>query len=587
MRKNLPVTNQEVDLDPDQAIVSKTDLDGNIVYVNPYFIQVSGFTEAELIGAPQNIVRHPDMPPQAFADLWASIRAGMPWTGIVKNRCKNGDFYWVRANVTPIMEAGRTVGYMSVRVRAERRHIDNASAAYAALAAGDTNIQIRNGQVIRRGLPHLLARLSHVSLAMRIWLSTSIVNTLLLGVCVASLFGDGTTGALRYGIFGATFLGLLINVFLWYTLRTGMLQPLARAIDGARRIAAGDLSGSFETHSTDEAGQLLRALQQMNSNLIATIRDVRVNVETMAVATRQIAAGNADLSGRTEAQAASLEETASSIDQFSSTVKANADNSVQANTLAVAASDVAVQGGAIVSEVIATMDEINRSSRQIVDIIGLIEGIAFQTNILALNAAVEAARAGEQGRGFAGVAGEVRSLAQRSAEAAREIKTLISASVERVENGTRLVTDAGQTMGDIVSSVRRVTDMIGEITAAANEQSGGIANVNQALASLDQMTQQNAALVEQSAAAAQSLREQAEQLAQVVGTFKVAGQTASLAPLRSAPARAPLPQPAKPVARSAPAPALSAAKIAKAPAPAAPRIASAPTAGAQDDWESF
>src|SRR5450830_1004212 len=520
MRKNLPVTNQEVDLDPDQAIVSKTDLDGNIVYVNPYFIQVSGFTEAELIGAPQNIVRHPDMPPQAFADLWASIRAGMPWTGIVKNRCKNGDFYWVRANVTPIMEAGRTVGYMSVRVRAERRHIDNASAAYAALAAGDTNIQIRNGQVIRRGLPHLLARLSHVSLAMRIWLSTSIVNTLLLGVCVASLFGDGTTGALRYGIFGATFLGLLINVFLWYTLRTGMLQPLARAIDGARRIAAGDLSGSFETHSTDEAGQLLRALQQMNSNLIATIRDVRVNVETMAVATRQIAAGNADLSGRTEAQAASLEETASSIDQFSSTVKANADNSVQANTLAVAASDVAVQGGAIVSEVIATMDEINRSSRKIVDIIGLIEGIAFQTNILALNAAVEAARAGEQGRGFAVVAGEVRNLAQRSALAAKDIKQLINISVGKVSAGMAQVDHAGATMKAVVASVQQVTAIMKEISVASHEQSIGVDQVNSAIAHMDQVTQQNAALVEEAAAATASLALEAGGLTQAVSLFK-------------------------------------------------------------------
>src|SRR5450830_57109 len=536
MRKNLPVTNQEVDLDPDQAIVSKTDLDGNIVYVNPYFIQVSGFTEAELIGAPQNIVRHPDMPPQAFADLWASIRAGMPWTGIVKNRCKNGDFYWVRANVTPIMEAGRTVGYMSVRVRAERRHIDNASAAYAALAAGDTNIQIRNGQVIRRGLPHLLARLSHVSLAMRIWLSTSIVNTLLLGVCVASLFGDGTTGALRYGIFGATFLGLLINVFLWYTLRTGMLQPLARAIDGARRIAAGDLSGSFETHSTDEAGQLLRALQQMNSNLIATIRDVRVNVETMAVATRQIAAGNADLSGRTEAQAASLEETASSIDQFSSTVKANADNSVQANSLAVAASDVAVRGGAIVSEVIATMDEINRSSRQIVDIIGLIEGIAFQTNILALNAAVEAARAGEQGRGFAVVAGEVRNLAQRSSAAAKDIKHLIEVSVSKVDTGMERAHRAGATMEQVVTSVQHVTSIMQEISIASREQSAGVDQVNKAIAHMDQVTQQNAALVEEAAAAAGSLAEEASGLTDAVSLFKFASAAST--------ARAKAPRPA-------------------------------------------
>ena len=535
MRKNLPVTNQEVELDADQAIVSKTDLEGNIIYVNPYFLRISGFTEEELIGAPQNIVRHPDMPPQAFADLWTSIRAGTPWTGLVKNRCKNGDHYWVKANITPIKEAGRTVGYMSVRTRAERHQVDTAIVAYKALAGGRRDIEIRNGQIIRRGLPHLLGRLSHVSLAMRIWLSTSIVNMLLLGVCIASLFAETTTGAVRYGIFGATSVGLLINVFLWYTLRAGMLQPLARAVDGARRIAAGDLSGSFETDSTDEAGQQLRALQQMNNNLIATIRDVRVNVETMAVATRQIAAGNADLSGRTEAQAASLEETASSVDEFSSTVKANADNSLQANDLAVAASDVAVQGGAIVSEVIATMDEINSSSKQIVDIIGLIEGIAFQTNILALNAAVEAARAGEQGRGFAVVAGEVRNLAQRSSAAAKDIKHLIDVSLSKVGTGMERAHRAGATMEQVVTSVKQVTSIMQEISIASREQSAGVDQVNKAIAHMDQVTQQNAALVEEAAAAAGSLAEEAHGLTQAVSLFNF-GKT----PVRgAAPARHP------------------------------------------------
>ncbi|WP_256078677.1 PAS domain-containing methyl-accepting chemotaxis protein [Massilia sp. YIM B04103] len=539
MRNNLPVTNQEVELSEDQAIVSKTDLDGNIVYVNPYFMQVSGFSEEELIGAPQNIVRHPDMPPEAFADLWRSIKAGTPWTGLVKNRCKNGDFYWVKANITPIKENGRTIGYMSVRTRPEREQIASAAAAYRAIRQNsDHGITIKNGQIIRSGMGNLLARLSHVSLGMRIWFSTSVVNTLLMIVCAASLFGDGSSPWIRYGIFGATFIGLLINVFLWWTLRVGVLQPLGRALEGARQIAAGDLSGSFDTDSTDEVGQLLRALQQMNNNLIATIRDVRVNVETMAVATRQIAAGNNDLSGRTEAQAASLEKTASSIDEFSSTVKANADNSLQANDLAQAASNVAEQGGEIVSDVIATMDEINSSSKKIVDIIGLIEGIAFQTNILALNAAVEAARAGEQGRGFAVVAGEVRNLAQRSSVAAKDIKNLISISVGKVSDGMERAQRAGATMEQVVNSVKQVTAIMGEISVASREQSIGVDQVNQAIAHMDQVTQQNAALVEQAAAAANSLAEEASSVSQAVSLFKF-GKPVGAARRASRPAASP------------------------------------------------
>jgi aerotaxis receptor len=258
----------------------------------------------------------------------------------------------------------------------------------------------------------------------------------------------------------------------------------------------------------------------MNSNLIATIRDVRVNVETMAVATRQIAAGNADLSGRTEAQAASLEETASSVEQFSSTVKQNADNSEQANKLAQSASQVAVQGGEIVADVIATMDEINSSSRKIVDIIGLIEGIAFQTNILALNAAVEAARAGEQGRGFAVVAGEVRNLAQRSATAAKDIKNLINVSVGKVSAGMVQVDRAGATMKEVVASVQQVTAIMKEISVASHEQSIGVDQVNSAIAHMDQVTQQNAALVEEAAAATASLAMEAGGLTQAVSLFK-------------------------------------------------------------------
>ena len=518
----------------DQAIVSKTDLQGNITYVNPYFIEISGFTEQELMGAPQNIVRHPDMPAEAFADLWASVKSGTPWTGLVKNRCKNGAYYWVRANVTPIKENGNIIGYMSVRTKPEAGQVETADRAYQAIREKTAHgLVIKNGQLVNTGLAHLVTNLSHMSLSMRIWLSTSVVNVLLLAVCLTTLFWTGGK-EINYAIFSATLIGFLINVFLWYTLRSSVLQPLGKAIEGARAIAAGDLSGRFDTGSTDEVGQLLRALQQMNSNLIATIRDVRVNVETMAVATRQIAAGNMDLSGRTESQAASLEETASSIDEFSSTVKQNADNSIQANTLAMAASKVAVEGGEIVAEVITTMSDINASSKKIVDIIGLIEGIAFQTNILALNAAVEAARAGEQGRGFAVVAGEVRNLAQRSSLAAKEIKQLIDVSVSKVGAGMVQVSRAGSTMEQVVHSVQQVTEIMQEISLASREQSIGVDQVNQAIAHMDQVTQQNAALVEEAAAAATSLAAEADHLKQAVSLFNFGKQMPAL---RRLPAR--------------------------------------------------
>ncbi|KAF1041544.1 MAG: Methyl-accepting chemotaxis protein II [Herbaspirillum frisingense] len=326
---------------------------------------------------------------------------------------------------------------------------------------------------------------------------------------------------------------LVFGISCAWVLTVGITRPLNTAVKVSRQVAQGDLSSDITIKSKDETGQLLEALQDMNSSLRNIVSNVRIGTETINTASSEIANGNLDLSGRTEQQAGALEETASAMEELTSTVKQNADNARQANQLAASASQVAEQGGAVVSQVVETMASINDSSRKIVDIISVIDGIAFQTNILALNAAVEAARAGEQGRGFAVVASEVRSLAQRSAAAAKEIKELIDDSVEKVGAGSQLVGKAGETMDEVVASVRRVTDVMAEITAASQEQSRGIEEVNRAITQMDENTQQNAALVEQAAAAAQSLQDQAGKLTDLVSVFNLRGERALSAPASS------------------------------------------------------
>jgi methyl-accepting chemotaxis protein len=321
-------------------------------------------------------------------------------------------------------------------------------------------------------------------------------------------------------------------VFAWLTQRRVVANVNAAAA-AAVEVAKGRLDVEAHSNDNDEVGAMLRALDAMVRQLRQSLQTVRQAADSITTASAEIASGNQDLSARTEQTASNLQQTASSMEQLTGTVKQSAESAHQANQLAASATEVAQRGGAVVSQVVATMDEINAASRKIADIIGVIDGIAFQTNILALNAAVEAARAGEQGRGFAVVAAEVRSLAQRSAEAAKEIKTLIGTSVAKVDTGSKLVADAGTTMGEIVASVQRVTDMIGEVTAAATEQSDGIGQVNTAVTQLDQMTQQNAALVEQSAAAAESLKDQAIRLTHVVGLFKLDSATAAPTSLRA------------------------------------------------------
>ena len=395
-----------------------------------------------------------------------------------------------------------------------------------------------------------------------------------------------------------------LAVFLAVAITRAVTRPAAQAASAALAIAQGELGVPITAHGKDEMGLILQALEEMRSNLSRVVTGVRTSAESVASASAQIASGNNDLSARTEQQASALEETAASMEELGSTVRQNADNARTANQLAMNASTVAAQGGEVVAEVVETMKGINASSNKIADIISVIDGIAFQTNILALNAAVEAARAGEQGRGFAVVASEVRSLAGRSAEAAKEIKSLIMASVERVEQGTLLVDKAGNTMTEVVTAIRRVTDIMGEISAASSEQSAGVDQIGEAVTQMDQATQQNAALVEEMAAAAASLNTQAGELVNAVAVFKLAQDSAYSAgtrlgatagPAASAPSSRPVLGAAKaagalrPAATKAPKPAASLAAPggkAHAPTPAAAAAASG-KGGADDEWESF
>ena len=942
MRVNMPVTGREYVLRDDHMIVSKTDTRGLITYINRDFLEVSGFTEEELIGSPHNMVRHPDMPPEAFKDLWDTLQAGLPWTGMVKNRCKNGDHYWVVANATPIWEGGQVTGYMSVRGKPSQQQIDAANKIYASLKAGEKTWTVRHGRVEKNTLWNKLNLFKNISIKGRLTAMIGLTAALLLIVGGVGLLGLNQTNEglrsvyedrtipmgqldrivrnlinnrmnmaemildpsaesvrshtadfekraeeisktwdaymattltpeekqladqfaadrgrfvkeglkpiaeamkagqvaeakrlyetrlnelfapVRKGInalidlqldvakqeyevaqnryatirtvsIAAIVIGIALAVWLGFMIIRAISRPLAQASDVFAAISGGKYDTVVNVEHEDEVGRVLNGLRSMQTKLgfevaeqqrvanealrikigldnvstgvmiadgdrkiiyvnksvvdilskaeadikkqlpnfsanalvgtnidvfhknpahqaqllsslngthsaalvlggtrhmvvraspvvnergqrlgsvaewsdrtievgvenevaelvnaaaagdftrrlgtqgkegfflqlaeginrlvetsergmsdvaevlgalaegdltrqmdgdyeglFAQLKDsanttssrlkeivtqIREATDAINTASREIASGNADLSSRTESQASSLEETASSMDELTSTVKNNAENAKQANQLAQGASDVAVKGGEMVGEVVHTMSAISESSSKIADIISVIDGIAFQTNILALNAAVEAARAGEQGRGFAVVAGEVRNLAQRSAAAAKEIKQLINDSVEKVDAGYKVVEQAGNTMQEIVSSVKRVTDIMAEIAAASTQQSQGIEQVNAAVTQMDEMTQQNAALVEEAAAAAESLQDQADGLSRAVSVFKTGtgGGTGMVAASRQAVAR-----PAAPVARPAARP--------------APKPVARPAPADDDEWQEF
>ncbi|PXW23090.1 methyl-accepting chemotaxis protein [Paraburkholderia caballeronis] len=513
MRNNVPVTQREYPIADDTTLMSVTDVNGRIVYANAAFIKTSGFDKSELIGAPHNVVRHPDMPAEAFADMWATLRAGISWSAVVKNRRKNGDHYWVRANATPIVRDGVPVGYLSVRTRPGRDEIDAAAQLYRRFVDGRaTGLRFHHGLVVRGGLLGWTAVFRTMPVRTRIRYALAAVAA----CCIAAAYAAGLRGA-PLGAFAAA--AALLGGATASVLERQIARPLEQMLTAALGVAAGERGGELRLGRVDEIGMLARAIQQSGLNLHSLVDDVSEQIGGLQTTNDEMVRDNVDLSRRSEEAASSLEQTAASMQQMTSIVDRNAQAANRAGALAGSSSDAAAQGRACVERVVGMMSGITEASRRINEIIGVIDSIAFQTNILALNAAVEAARAGSTGRGFAVVAGEVRTLAQKSATAASEIRRLIGDSVCRIDDGSEVVGAAGHAMNSIVSEVERVGALIAEIGSATKEQADGIGQINTAVGQLDQMTQKNAALVGQSAATAESLRERTAHLLHAVAVF--------------------------------------------------------------------
>ena len=521
MRSTGTVTQREFVIDDGSTLVSTTDLKSRITYCNPGFVAVSGYERDELLGQPHNLIRHPDMPAEAFRDMWDTLEAGQPWTALVKNRRKNGDHYWVRANVTPVVENGRVTGYMSVRTKPARAEVDAAEALYARMreeaSAQRLVTTLQSGEVVMRNASGWMNRNLRPGFGARIGLAAGAAPLLVGAVAVMA-------GAAALPVSAAV---AVASIATGLMVRALCVAPLREATATANRMAAGDLSPSAEAGRLDEVGRLMRGLAQLNVNLQAIVGDVRREVEGIHTASHEIASGNHDLSSRTESQASNLQQTAAALEEITATIRQNADAARTAADLAQQATDVARRTGTSAGDAMRRMDEIKQSSGRIVEIIGVIDGISFQTNILALNAAVEAARAGEAGRGFAVVAAEVRQLAQRTSGAAREIKGLIEDSAHKVAAGTKLVGDTGATVQQTLDAVQRVSQLVSDISMASEQQSTGVIQVNAAVANLDTLTQQNAAMVEELSAAASSLSGQAEVVAEAVRIFRAGDLAAS------------------------------------------------------------
>ncbi|EKJ8220676.1 methyl-accepting chemotaxis protein [Citrobacter sedlakii] len=502
MSSHLYVTQQNTPLDDDTTLMSTTDLHSYITHANDTFVTVSGYSLNELLAQPHNLVRHPDMPKAAFADMWYTLKQGEPWSGIVKNRCKNGDHYWVRANAVPMVREGQVTGYMSIRTRATEEEIAAVEPLYQALNENRCARRIHKGLVVRKGW---LGKLPSLPLRWRV----RGVMTLLFVMVAAGLYASDAS-ALAY-LMSALALGAGTAIF-----EGQIVRPIENVAKQALKVATGERNSVSHLNRSDELGLTLRAVGQLGLMCRWLINDVSSQVSSVRNGSETLAKGNDDLNKHTRQTVDNVQQTVATMNQMAASVKQNSETASAADKLSSAASSAATQGGEAMDTVIKTMDDIANSTQRIGTITTLINDIAFQTNILALNAAVEAARAGEQGKGFAVVAGEVRHLASRSASAANDIRKLIDASADKVQSGSQQVHAAGRTIDDIVSQVQNVTQLIAQISHATSEQADGLSSLTRAVDELNHITQKNAELVEESAQVSAMVKHRASRLEDAV-----------------------------------------------------------------------
>ncbi|WP_446029210.1 methyl-accepting chemotaxis protein [Lelliottia amnigena] len=496
------VTQNEYPLNDDTTLMSTTDLNSYMTHANDTFVKVSGYQLEELMGQPHNMVRHPDMPKAAFADMWYTLQQGEPWSGIVKNRRKNGDHYWVRANAVPMVRGGQVTGYMSIRTRAKAEEIAAVEPLYKALNEGRCNKRVHKGLVVSKGW---LGKLPAMPLRWRV----RGVMTALFAMLAVSLVATHASWA-ALGVSAAV---MLLGTMVF---EQQIVRPVENVARQALRVATGDRNSVEHLNRSDELGLTLRAIGQLGLMCRWLINDVSNQVVSVRDGSDRLAKGNEDLNDRTRQTVENVQHTVATMNQMAASVQSNSETAAAADKLSMVASGAASEGGNAMQTVVKTMDEIADSTQRIGSITKLINDIAFQTNILALNAAVEAARAGEQGKGFAVVAGEVRHLASRSANAANDIRKLIDASASKVQSGADQVHAAGRTMDDIVEQVQNVTRLIAQISHSTSEQATGLSDLTRAVAELNSITQKNADLVEESARVSAMVKQRAGRLEDAV-----------------------------------------------------------------------